>query len=64
MVNGFKKGPLRARRTKNIYVENKSCGPRSFFFRPKKHSRAEIEPHFSAKAALAMASGFNNDERL
>jgi hypothetical protein len=27
-------------------------------------SRAEIEPHFSAKAALEMASGFNNDERL
>jgi hypothetical protein len=44
-------------------VENKSSS-RSLFSRPKTHSRAEIEPHFSAKAALAMASGFNNDERL
>jgi hypothetical protein len=46
-----------------FYVENKSSS-RSFFSRPKKHNRAEIEPHFPAKAALAMASGFNNDERL
>jgi len=46
-----------------FHVENKSSS-RSLFSRPKKHSRAEIEPHFPAKAALAMASGFNNDERL
>jgi len=46
-----------------FHVENKSSS-RSFFSRPKKHNRAEIEPHFSAKAALAMASGFNNNERL
>jgi hypothetical protein len=46
-----------------FYVENKSSS-RSFFSRPKKHNRAEIEPHFSARAALAMASGFNNNERL
>jgi hypothetical protein len=60
---GFKKGPLRARGTKIVYVDNKSCS-RLLFSRPKKRSRAEIEPHFSAKASLAMASGFNNDERL
>jgi hypothetical protein len=46
-----------------FYVENKSSS-RSLFSRPKKHSRTEIEPHFSAKAALATASGFDNDERL
>jgi hypothetical protein len=46
-----------------FYVENKSSS-RSFFSRPKKHNRAEIEPHFSVKVALAMASGFNNNERL
>jgi hypothetical protein len=47
-----------------FYVEKKRRSSRSLFSRPKKHSRAEIKPHFSAKAALAMASGFNNDERL
>jgi hypothetical protein len=37
-------------------VENKNSS-RSLFSRPKKHSRAEMEPHFSAKAAC-------NGERL
>jgi hypothetical protein len=46
-----------------FYVENNSSS-HSLFSRPKNHSRAEIKPHFSANAALAMASGFNNDERL
>jgi hypothetical protein len=41
-----------------FYVEKKSSSC-SLFSRPKKHNRAELKPHFSAKAPLAMASGFN-----